>query len=211
MILSLTITLLLSLFIYFYYLPKVYSHYIVNFFVDCNISNVVSRKDSVLLLLLTFVIIGFLLLLNKLHVIYFLLIPICLSICYFDYKLYIIPDRFHVFSVVLITSVYFFDSSIFNYHIYEIVMVAFVLLFICLSRYIYKKIRKNEGLGFGDVKLLFWMSILIKSDILIVFFIATLFAVVVQVFKKITQKDSYKSFPFAPYLLLSLYMYYISV
>ena len=192
-----------SIFLLCYYLPKVYNKYCV--LISAEYSHEISIKERLFLIATTLILVVFI---NQ-DKLLILLTPIYISICYFDLKLRIIPDRFHFFAIITMCAYYLLFSDEFLISTFDIICILFIFLFLGLSNFLYKKFRKKEGVGFGDIKLLFWMSFLLKSDILLIIFVSSFLAVLVQGLKFVIVKAYSKNFPFAPYIIASMYCYYL--
>ena len=162
----------------------------------------------IIIILITILISYLLFMFKKEYEVYLLLVPVCLSISYFDYKLLLIPDRFHVLSLVIIISIYWLTGA-YSFSYFDSVVFLGMLLALMVSRILYRKIRKKDGLGMGDVKLIVWVSLLVKYNILSLIVFSCFTAVLFQLFKKIINNSGASFFPFAPYLLSSLYIEYL--
>ncbi len=70
---------------------------------------------------------------------------------------------------------------------------------------IYRRVRKRDGLGFGDVKLFVWLEIVLGGNILVVLLLACLLcgvAVLPSIARKKRRSDA--SFAFGPYVVLGV-------
>ena len=201
---------LFSAFICWYYLPHVYHTYAVHYFEKQGDEAVVSHRMRALLFFITvFLPVLFLPILGwkSSYQFYILLIPIIISIAYFDIKFQVIPDRFHFMAVAVILLQFFNQGASYRYT--DLLSLAIGYIFVCLlvfSNFIYSKLRKQHGIGWGDIKLLAWMTLILKEAVIVVFFVSIVLGLCVQLLKKIVRKKhSLKDyFAFGPYLMTIL-------
>jgi prepilin signal peptidase PulO-like enzyme (type II secretory pathway) len=126
-----------------------------------------------------------------------------------DRAFLIIPNRFHI-TGTLGAGVFFGENVATTPESWSLPVVAaglglvLPLLLLGLNT-IYVKARKVRGLGFGDIKLLIWLPLLIGDRIWIAFAISCMLAALAQGLRwVVTQKvDLTRPFAFGPYLVLS--------
>jgi len=119
-----------------------------------------------------------------------------------DLKHMILPDE-----LTLGGSALFFIYSFFNPEVGQLDAVLSGLgaaLFFTALFYVYLKLRKAEGLGFGDVKMVLFMGLFLGVRRLVVgIFLASLSGVLVGLFFIVFKKKDLKlALPFGPFLSL---------
>ena len=133
-------------------------------------------------------------------------------IFFIDLKHFIIPNVL-TFPLMIIGFIKSFDpnlnKAIFPNYINSLIGGIFGYLIIWLIIYIYKKVRKKEGMGLGDAKLMaaigFWFGwVSIPIVIFISSFVALIFAVP-SLIKKSLQMSS--EIPFGPYIIIGCILY----
>lgn len=133
---------------------------------------------------------------------------ICLLIALaaIDIRHMILPDELTLSGAAL-----FFIYSFFNPEINQLEAVLSGLggaLFFAGLYYFYLKIRKIEGLGFGDVKMALFMGLFLGLHRLAVaIFLASLFGLLVGIFIIVFKKKNLKlALPFGPFLSLGSFV-----
>ena len=133
-------------------------------------------------------------------------------IFFIDLKHFIIPNVL-TFSLMIIGFIKSFDpnlnKAIFPNYINSLIggFVGYSIIWLII--YFYKKIRKKEGMGLGDAKLMaaigFWFGwVSIPIVIFISSFVALIFAVP-SLIKKSLQMSS--EIPFGPYIIIGCILY----
>lgn len=123
-----------------------------------------------------------------------------------DIKHMILPDELTLSGAAL-----FFIYSFFNPEVGQLDAVLSGLggaLFFAGLYYFYLKIRKIEGLGFGDVKMALFMGLFLGLHRLAVaIFLASLFGLLVGIFIIVFKKKNLKlALPFGPFLSLGSFV-----
>ena len=137
--------------------------------------------------------------------IYISIIPILLIVFSIDYKITLIPDEAHLYIIIIsIINILFNIQNIFDFILGAIVGGGIFFLIAYLSRLLLKK----EGMGFGDVKLMASLGLLLGvKNILVVsllsFFIGAVVGIILLLTKKM-KKDSY--IPFGPFIVISVFI-----
>ena len=139
---------------------------------------------------------------------------IYLMILFIDLKHFIIPDILNYGIIVLAIIKNFLPNLdlIFTQDIMLSLAGGIVgYLSIWLIIYLYKQIRKKEGMGLGDAKLMAGMGFLFGwQSIPLVLFIASLLALLVAMPSLMKKKKGLKSkIPFAPYLITAGLVYFL--
>ena len=133
-------------------------------------------------------------------------------IFFIDLKHFIIPNEL-TFPLMLIGFVKSFEpnlnQTIFPNYIDSLIGGVFGYLIIWLIIFFYKKVRKKEGMGLGDAKLMavvgFWFGWLsIPFTIFISSFVALIFAIP-SLLKK--NKNMSTQIPFGPYIIIGCIIY----
>ena len=142
---------------------------------------------------------------------YLIIICIFLYIGLYDFLYYEISDKLVLYSSIII-FIYFSVSYYFGYislysilnHVVTGIIVAGLFLFIIL-------ITKGEGMGGGDMKLVFLMGLILGYPaILYVLFVSfVLGAVIGLILILVKNKTLRSSIPFAPFLSSSIILYII--
>ena len=139
---------------------------------------------------------------------------IYLMILFIDLKHFIIPDILNYGIIVLAIIKNFLPNLdlIFTQDIMLSLAGGIVgYLSIWLIIYLYKQIRKKEGMGLGDAKLMAGIGLLFGwQSIPLVLFIASLLALFVAMPSLMAKKKGLKSkIPFAPYLITAGLVYFL--
>lgn len=121
----------------------------------------------------------------------------------FYYKL--IPDRFQIGGLLAAVGLCFLKAPQYNLTHYWALGIAVPAMLFLLNQF-YKWTRSIEPLGFGDLKLLFWMGLLLGPQnftaITIALFSACLIMGSLILAKKWNPKQP---FPFGPFIVLGLF------
>ena len=139
---------------------------------------------------------------------------IYLMILFIDLKHFIIPDILNYGIIVLAIFKNFLPNLdlIFTQDIMLSLAGGIVgYLSIWLIIYLYKQIRKKEGMGLGDAKLMAGIGFLFGwQSIPLVLFIASLLALLIALPSLMEKKKGLKSkIPFAPYLIIAGLVYFL--
>ena len=139
---------------------------------------------------------------------------IYLMILFIDLKHFIIPDILNYGIIVLAIIKNFLPNLdlIFTQDIMLSLAGGIVgYLSIWLIIYLYKQIRKKEGMGLGDAKLMAGIGFLFGwQSIPFTLFFASLLALLVATPSLMENKKSLKSkIPFAPYLIIAGLVYFL--
>ena len=139
---------------------------------------------------------------------------IYLMILFIDLKHFIIPDILNYGIIVLAIIKNFLPNLdlIFTQDIMLSLAGGIVgYLSIWLIIYLYKQIRKKEGMGLGDAKLMAGIGLLFGwQSIPFTLFFASLLALLVATPSLMENKKSLKSkIPFAPYLIIAGLVYFL--
>ena len=137
-----------------------------------------------------------------------------LTVFFIDLKHFIIPDILNYGIIVLAIIKNFLPNLdlIFTQDIMLSLAGGIVgYLSIWLIIYLYKQIRKKEGMGLGDAKLMAGIGFLFGwQSIPLVLFIASLLALFVAMPSLMKKKKGLKSkIPFAPYLITAGLVYFL--
>lgn len=131
--------------------------------------------------------------------IYFALSSALIALSFIDEKLFIIPDEINIFILVLgVLSVLLDYNNWYNYIIGSLVISLFLLLVYLIT--------KGNGMGFGDVKLMFVCGLVVGWKCIVSgFFIGCILAIVIHTIRmKISKKDHMLAF--GPYLSCGIYI-----
>ncbi|MDC3000298.1 prepilin peptidase [Candidatus Pelagibacter sp.] len=144
---------------------------------------------------------------------FFILGLFFIIIFFIDLKHYIIPNVL-TFSLMLIGFVKSFDPNlnpIFPNFINSLIGGIFGYLIIWSIIYFYKQIRKKEGMGLGDAKLLsaigFWFGWISIPFVIFLSSIIALLFVIPSLMKKSKKLSS--QIPFGPYIIIGTLIYLI--
>jgi len=123
-----------------------------------------------------------------------------------DLEHMILPDELTLGGAAL-----FFIYSFFNHEVAQLDAIlsgAGAALFFTTLFYFYLKVRKMEGLGFGDVKMALFMGFFLGvSRLAIAIFLASISGLLVGLFFIIFRKKDFKlALPFGPFLALGSYL-----
>ena len=144
----------------------------------------------------------------------FLVLGLSFIIIFFiDLKHYIIPNVL-TFSLMIIGFIKSFDPNlnpIFPNFINSLIGGIFGYLIIWSIIYFYKQIRKKEGMGLGDAKLLsaigFWFGWISIPFVIFLSSIIALLLVIPSLMKKSKKLSS--QIPFGPYIIIGTLIYLI--
>ena len=142
----------------------------------------------------------------------FLILGLSFIIIFFiDLKHYIIPNVL-TFSLMIIGFVKSFDPylhPIFPNFINSLIGGIFGYLVIWSIIYFYKQVRKKEGMGLGDAKLLsaigFWFGWISIPFVLFLSSIIALLSVIPSLLKN--SKSMSSKIPFGPYIIIGTLVY----
>ncbi len=136
-----------------------------------------------------------------------ILTVLLITISVIDFEHYIIPDRLQISLLIYAIFWIFYFSYDINYSLFSF-MIGFAISFSLMVGF--KYIRNKDGLGFGDVKFIAIISIILGFDNFALFF---LFAGIFGVINGLLWRSLFnkKLFPFAPSLCLSLFLCLILV
>ena len=133
-------------------------------------------------------------------------------IFFIDLKYFIIPDSL-TFPLMIIGFVKSFDpdlnTSIFPNYLNSLIGGIFGYLIIWLIIYFYKRIRRKEGMGLGDAKLLagigFWFG---WVSVPFIIFISSVVALILTIPSLVNQTRKMSSkIPFGPYIIVGCIFY----
>ena len=133
-------------------------------------------------------------------------LALLIALAAIDLEHMILPDELTLGGAAL-----FFVYSFFNPEVSQLDAVLSGLgaaLFFSALFYFYLKVRKIEGLGFGDVKMVLFMGLFLGvSRLVIAIFLASLSGLLVGLFFILFRKKDFKlALPFGPFLSLGSYM-----
>ena len=139
---------------------------------------------------------------------YLILIPMLMSVFLIDLKKQIIPSRLTL-SLFEIGIIFSFIRGINNLNTaieMWLGLVVGVVIFFIIS-FVGSLVFKKETMGFGDVKLMGalglcfgWRSIIVIT--IVSFFMASIFSVLLIIFKKIKKQHINEFIPFGPFIVL---------
>lgn len=127
-----------------------------------------------------------------------------------DINYLIIPDEVTLFFTILVLIINLFSKG-FTSFLYSLSYGLFMFIFMYLIMLIGTKLFKEEALGGGDVKLMFFIGIIlgIKNGFLTIF-LGSLISFPLALFGTFSKK--FKYIPFGPFLLgASLIIYYFNL
>lgn len=145
---------------------------------------------------------------NLIFLFYFLIVSLFLIVIFvFDLKHYIIPDKvvFPLIGIAFLFNLFFsFYRWDFSFFLNGLLSAFFASLFF-LGLFLFSK---GEWFGLGDVKLIFFMGLLLGSpSILVALFSAHLIGAIMGVGLMSLKKKGLKSeIPFAPFLIIGTYL-----
>ena len=138
---------------------------------------------------------------------------IFLVVFFIDLKHFIIPDSLNYLIIFIALSVNFLPSLNINFvqDINQSIIggiVGYSIIWFII--YIYKKIRKIEGMGLGDAKLMAGVGLLFGwQSVPIILFFSSVIALLIILPSLIKKKKNLKSkIPFGPYIIISGVLYY---
>ncbi len=129
-----------------------------------------------------------------------------LVLCFIDIDFRIIPDRFSLGNwVVALVAAYFLGEPSF---ILSVIGGAFGFGAFFLLAWSYEKIKKVEGLGFGDVKMMGWLGSWVGFfGVPFVILVASLTGLVVGLAAmRFSRQGLQTAIPFGPFLALGAYL-----
>lgn len=151
-----------------------------------------------------------------LRLLYYLVISsFLIAIFVFDLKHYLIPDEI-IYPAIFISVIWYFGfhlapfytrQTITNsrYDVFNEPLTAFLAAFLFFAIYLFSR---GKGMGFGDIKLAFFMGFFlgfprILVAIFLAFFSGALMGIILMIFKKKTLKSE---LPFAPFLVSGTFL-----
>ncbi len=138
------------------------------------------------------------------HLIFFFSLVI---VSFIDLDHMILPDSFTLSGIVIgLIGAYLNPSRVFSEALFGALMGGG---FLWLVAYVYFLVRKQEGMGGGDIKLLAWIgAVLGWQSIPFVILVSCLFGSLVGVFLALREKKGFQTvIPFGPYLALGAVAY----
>ena len=137
---------------------------------------------------------------------------IFIIIFFIDLKHFIIPNVL-TFTLMIVGFIKSFDpnlnKAIFPNYINSLIGGVFGYLIIWLIIYFYKKVRKKEGMGLGDAKLLsaigFWFGWLSIPFTIFISSLVALILVIPSILNKSREMTS--QIPFGPYIIIGCIIY----
>jgi len=134
-------------------------------------------------------------------------------IFFIDFKHFIIPNEI-TFSMMALGFLKSFDpnlNSLFPNYINSLIGGLFGYGLIWSIIFFYKQVRKKEGMGLGDAKLLsvigFWFGWIAIPFVIFISSIVALFSVIPSLIKK--SKNMSSQIPFGPFIILGCILYII--
>ena len=134
-------------------------------------------------------------------------------IFFIDLRHFIIPNEI-TFSMMVLGFLKSFDSnlnSLFPNYINSLIGGLFGYGIIWSIIYFYKQVRKKEGMGLGDAKLLsvigFWFGWIAIPFVIFISSVVALFSVIPSLIKK--SKNMSSQIPFGPFIILGCILYII--
>ena len=123
-------------------------------------------------------------------------------VIYSDFKYMIIPDEVTIVTVILTLILIIIKGLYLN------ILVGFISF---LSTYLFAKIisviLKKDAMGGGDIKLMFFVGLLLNYNAILAFFISSFLAFPAAFYVTVKNKNS--KIPFGPFLLLATILIYI--
>ena len=137
---------------------------------------------------------------------YNIISSLLLAIAYIDKKYFIIPLELSISIFIIILSYLFvFDNILENFNgiIYGLGYLSFIFI-------LTKIITKRQGLGYGDLQLIFILGFWISDiRILLVIFLSALFALLIWIFISIKDGfDKNRALPFGTFLTITSIIVY---
>lgn len=137
-----------------------------------------------------------------------LLAPVLVSISWIDFRLKLIPDRYQLVGCILAITERALEGAWGGVAWQEIGMdcaLGMSLSFLLWAlTFLYCKARKLDGLGFGDIKMLLWMGVLLGGGVFPMLVLATLLALCVNLVRLLFTRFRWKDeFAFGPYLVVA--------
>jgi len=135
------------------------------------------------------------------------LCSLSMAISEMDMSYHIIPDRFQIMGLFVslgeLSALYYTDQSLPWGGLFMNLLFWGVLF---LTGLIYHKFRNKDGIGMGDLKLLFWMALALPDSYVPAFFIGIISSLTGQFLRSIFAKNPVYQDPFAlgPYLVFGL-------
>jgi prepilin signal peptidase PulO-like enzyme (type II secretory pathway) len=132
-------------------------------------------------------------------IIFDLMLIVCIAMFINDIETFILPDRLQI--LFLILCVIFACNN--NYEFIECILSSFVyFLVVYLGSYFVKKWKKEDSIGWGDLKFIAISSALLGFEQLPIFLLLSgLFGFIFGCTWRITRNEKY--FPFAPAIIIT--------
>ena len=126
-----------------------------------------------------------------------------------DIRFQVIPDRFHIFAIssVLLLSA---SNQTISYQVllYRSLAAIITVLVLATSNAIFLKVRGRMGVGWGDIKMMAWMTLLMGHYSWAAFVVATLLSLIVVLAARVLNKKDFADyFAFGPYLVITVIGY----
>lgn len=130
----------------------------------------------------------------------FSILYLLMMISVIDYYSLIIPNLLVIALLLLISTLLIIDSELILIHIVISISITFVLVGL---QYFFKQFKNKDVLGFGDIKLIFVLSLLLNiTDLMIAIWISSFIGLVTVTILNIKKLDRLKEIkiPFGFYL-----------
>ncbi|MBI2522376.1 MAG: hypothetical protein HYV97_18290 [Bdellovibrio sp.] len=126
----------------------------------------------------------------------------------FDLELQIIPDWIHWLGIpATMTFILTKLPLVGKGDLFSMALAIGLPLGLLTINFIFSKLTKGEGLGSGDIKLLFWLSLLAGPSIYSVFALAVVIALLQNIFRIIRRRK--ETFPFGPAIIYAFCLFFI--
>jgi prepilin signal peptidase PulO-like enzyme (type II secretory pathway) len=135
------------------------------------------------------------------------LMPVIAALCYFDSVSLFLPDALNALAASVTLCIFVTKNSALL-SIQGVGLNLILLLFLFLIMKLYSQIREKDGMGFGDIKLLLWMSFWLSAYSLVWMFIAaSVLALMARGFERWIwmkkKSPNEEAFAFGPWLLMA--------
>jgi len=139
---------------------------------------------------------------------YCLFVAMAVPCVFIDFDHYLLPDVLTLPGVAVgLIGSFFSDTRTFTSALFGVLIGGGMFWFMS---WFYERYRNKEGMGFGDVKLLAWLSALGGiSSVFFVVFVSSILGTVVGLYViAFKGGDRNSGLPFGPFLIFAAFLYY---
>ncbi len=132
---------------------------------------------------------------------------------YTDLSYHIIYDRTQLIGAMASLFLIYFQNFSSEIILFRIIFGICLMLVLWVVGFLFEKFTERPAMGFADIKLLGWLTLLVGENILYVFLSSVIMGVLLSVIRFFIKREKIwdKPFPFAPFVISSfLLLFFIN-